>query len=359
MGVADPVRYDNFARALATGVSMHAAAVAAGYARTSSVYRRIARRPDFLALVARYRREFRQAGKPSLEPLIANLVNAAEKAMDNGSVQHIAVAAWLLGQAGRARPVIGPRRFNRGRLDRERPSDRAYFDRWSERNILTPFEIPPAWFRIRSIDWGTAAPFSVGWWAEAGEDSLTTGGLIPRGALIRYREWYGRGPDGRGLRLDVEAVAAGILERERAAGDVIGLSVADHQMFCRNGGPTHAARMARVGVDAVRAKNTRVGKVGAVDGWEQVNARMGGDGERPMLFVFDTCRDFIRTVPGLPRDPKAPRDVDTNTEDHIADETRYACLARPLPRSAGVPPATIQAGETPAVRDNCAVPVGL
>ncbi len=184
-----------------------------------------------------------------------------------------------------------------------------------------------------------------------GEDTLTADGLIPRGALIRYREWYGRGPYGQGLRLDVEDVAVGILERERAAGDVISLSVADHQMFCRNGGPTHAARMARVGVEAKRAKNTRVGKIGALDGWEQVNARMGGDGERPMLFVFDACRDFIRTVPTLPRDPKEPRDVNTRTEDHIADETRYACLARPLPRRACVPPTTVLAGETPAVRD--------
>jgi hypothetical protein len=330
MGKADPIRVDNFARALATGASMRAAAVAAGYARTSSIYRRIAMRPEFLDLVARYRREARQAARPGLEPVIAELMEQAEKAMDIGSVQHIAVATWLLGQAGRTRPVIGKRRLHGRRLLCERTSEQPYFDRWSERNIITPFDIPPAWFRIRAIDWGTISPFSVGWWAEAGEDRLTTDGLVPRGALIRYREWYGRGPNGRGLAIDAEDVAAGILERERGAGDVIGLSVADHQMFCRNGGPTLAARMARVGVDCIRAKNRRVGKAGALDGWAQVNARMGGDGERPMLFVFDTCRDFIRTVPPLPRDTTEPRDVDTNTEDHIADETRYACLARPL-----------------------------
>jgi hypothetical protein len=330
MGNADPTRYDNFARCLATGVSMHAAAVAAGYARTSSIYRRVALRPDFLELVARYRRELRQAARHDLEPVIAELVEHAGKAIDNGAAQHIAVATWILGQGGKARPVIGKRRLSGRRLFRERNNEKAYFDRWSERNIIAPFDIPPAWLRIRAIDWGTTAPFSVGWWAEAGEDILTADGSIPRGALIRYREWYGRGPDGRGLRLDVEDVAAGILERERAAGDVISLSVADHQMFCRNGGPTHAARMANVGVESVRAKNTRIGKPGALDGWEQVNARMGGDGERPMLYVFDTCRDFIRTVPPLPRDPEDPRDVDTKTEDHIADETRYACLARPL-----------------------------
>ncbi len=49
-----------------------------------------------------------------------------------------------------------------------------------------------------------------------------------------------------------------------------------------------------------------------------------------MLYVFDTCRDFIRTVPVLQHDPMRPEDLDTAGEDHIADETRYACLSRPL-----------------------------
>jgi hypothetical protein len=104
MGKADPTRYDNFARCLATGVSMHAAAVAAGYARTSSIYRRIALRPEFMELVARYRRELRQAARPGLEPVIAELVEQAGKAIDNGSAQHIAVATWILGQGARRGP---------------------------------------------------------------------------------------------------------------------------------------------------------------------------------------------------------------------------------------------------------------
>ena len=54
-----------------------------------------------------------------------------------------------------------------------------------------------------------------------------------------------------------------------------------------------------------------------------------------MLFVFDTCRDFIRTVPVLQHDPDRPEDLDTTAEDHIADEARYACLSRPL--TAGPP----------------------
>jgi hypothetical protein len=39
----------------------------------------------------------------------------------------------------------------------------------------------------------------------------------------------------------------------------------------------------------------------------------------------------------LQHDPRRPEDLDTEAEDHAADETRYACLARPL--TAEAPPA--------------------
>jgi hypothetical protein len=51
-------------------------------------------------------------------------------------------------------------------------------------------------------------------------------------------------------------------------------------------------------------------------------------------------------VPTLPRDPGRPGDLDTKTEDHIADETRYACLARPLTAKAGDAEAEARAGQT-------------
>ena len=50
--------------------------------------------------------------------------------------------------------------------------------------------------------------------------------------------------------------------------------------------------------------------------------------EDACLYVFDTCVHFIRTVPTLPRDTRKIEDVDTEAEDHIADETRYRCMER-------------------------------
>ena len=63
-------------------------------------------------------------------------------------------------------------------------------------------------------------------------------------------------------------------------------------------------------------------------GWDQLRARLKGD-ERPMLYFFSTCTHTIRTLPALQHDDAKPEDVDTNGEDHAADETRYACMSRP------------------------------
>ncbi|MGH7734294.1 MAG: terminase large subunit domain-containing protein, partial [Gemmatimonadales bacterium] len=178
----------------------------------------------------------------------------------------------------------------------------AFFDKWSAANIVEPFRIPDFWTRIRSFDWGYAAPFSVGWWAVASDSTLVSGGRrIPRGALVRYREWYGS--DGRanvGLRLEAEAVAAGI--RQRDAGETMAYSVADPSIFAEDGGPSIAERFRREGVFFRRADNTRVGKLGAVSGWDQLRARIAGGEDGPMLVVFSTCRDFLRTVPSLGHD---------------------------------------------------------
>jgi hypothetical protein len=213
----------------------------------------------------------------------------------------------------------------------------AFFDGWSGRNIIAPLAIPEFWTRLRSFDWGYARPFSVGWWAVVSDPTPAVSRLgpvmIPRGALVRYREWYGStGRPNEGLRLSAEAVAGGIVERER--GEQIQNAVADPSIFAENGGPSIAARMSAAGAWHRPADNTRVGRRGALSGWDQMRARIAGAGEGPMLFVLEGCRDFIRTVPALQHDSLRMEDLDTSAEDHIADETRYACLSHPIVASA-------------------------
>lgn len=49
-----------------------------------------------------------------------------------------------------------------------------------------------------------------------------------------------------------------------------------------------------------------------------------------MLYVFDTCKHFIRTVPNLVYDETNVEDIDTDGEDHIYDELRYVCMKNPI-----------------------------
>ena len=55
----------------------------------------------------------------------------------------------------------------------------------------------------------------------------------------------------------------------------------------------------------------------------------GSDG-RPMLYVFDTCRHFIRTLPALVYDQRLVEDVDTSGEDHCYDQCRYVLMENPI-----------------------------
>ena len=43
----------------------------------------------------------------------------------------------------------------------------SFFPEFGARNIIEPFTVPKEWLRFRSMDWGSARPFAVGWWAVA------------------------------------------------------------------------------------------------------------------------------------------------------------------------------------------------
>ena len=237
--------------------------------------------------------------------------------------------------------------------------DGAFFPEWNSfKHVVQPFEIPATWTRLRSGDWGTAKPFSVGWWAVAGDDVTAGNHTVPRGALVRYREWYGsNGQPDVGLHLTAEEVAAGIVEREgaepRDAAGKVGIvySVLDPRCFANDGGPSIAERMWNSHkVLWQPADNARVPRAGAMGGWDQLRSRLIGTAQRneetgeiswvtgePMIFFFSTCVDSIRTIPALPHDEHRPEDVDTSAEDHAADEVRYACMSRPFVRAQSEP----------------------
>lgn len=204
----------------------------------------------------------------------------------------------------------------------------AYFPNFM-RTVIKPFEIPPHWNRFVSFDWGGARPFSVGWWAVSSGDGANELAAFRPDELIRYREWYGceKKPDGtsipnKGIQMDNADIARGILARE-AKGENIVWRVADPSIFARRGAPSIAEDMAAAGVTFSAANNDRV------QGWRQMLARHNGMDGRPMSWVFDTCTDSIRTIPYLVNDAKRVEDLDTEGEDHCADDHRYGFMSRP------------------------------
>lgn len=214
----------------------------------------------------------------------------------------------------------------------------AFFDCWNPlRHVVRPFEIPKDWVRFRSGDWGSAKPFSFGWWAIVADTYRTETVILPRGCMVRYREWYGMqsGKPNVGLKLHAEKVGEGLCGLEKNDAPV-SYGVLDPAAFSQDGGPSIAERMFTGSGSKIlfrRADNARVPGRGAMGGWDQVRSRMIGDGDgRPMVVCFSTCFDSIRTIPALQHDTARPEDLDSDMEDHAADEWRYACMSRPWNR---------------------------
>jgi hypothetical protein len=57
-----------------------------------------------------------------------------------------------------------------------------------------------------------------------------------------------------------------------------------------------------------------------------------------MMYVFRNCQAFIRTIPILQYDDHRPEDLNTEGEDHVADEVRYFLMSRPIKPRHELPP---------------------
>jgi len=215
--------------------------------------------------------------------------------------------------------------------------DGAFFSEWDPGLHVLPTEIwlpkiPRYATRFRAFDWGSAKPFSCGWYAV----SDGTWGL-PRDALVKFAEWYGASGPNKGLKMTAEAVADGIKNRERDMGLRVDYGVADPAIFIQDGGPSIAESMIIRGVNWRRADNKRIA------GWTEMRGRLRGDQvdqygrSIPLLYFLDRCEDSIRTIPVLQHDEGNPEDLDSDGEDHSGDETRYACMSRPWLRGAPAP----------------------
>lgn len=212
-------------------------------------------------------------------------------------------------------------------------------DVWDEAvHVLPPFEIPPSWYIDRSYDYGSSKPWACLWWAESdGTKAVLADGTerhFPPGTLFAVAEAYGAtGTEpNTGDRKVASAQAWEIKRRETNFpwGARVKPGPADSAIFDKGAVSARsvADEFADVGIKWLpgdKASGSRV------RGAELIRNRLGAAKAEPMekpgLYVFDTCRDWIATVPSIPRDEKNEDDADTEAEDHLYDATRYRCLA--------------------------------
>ena len=211
---------------------------------------------------------------------------------------------------------------------------------WRERNVVRPFKIPPGWRVDRGFDWGSSAPFSVIWWAEAdGEDwperDFPNVPKVPAGSLVAVAEWHGDDGNGKGLRLTSAEIADGIKEREAAWSSKRGIfecvreieaGPADNSIFDVVNGTSIYDDFEARGVFWDRSNKgpgSRIAGLNAV----RTMLKAAHDGRKdPCLLVSSHCRKWQDHVPVLQLDPDNPEDIEDGQQDHDYDVTRYRVL---------------------------------
>lgn len=192
--------------------------------------------------------------------------------------------------------------------------------RWC--HVIRPFDLAAGacrgWHILRSYDFGYGKPFSCAWWA-----------MDYDGVLYRIMELYGCtetpnegvkwSPDEQFKRIAEIEDTHPWLKWRKITG------VADPAIWDASRGESIADTAARYRVYFTPGDNKRV------PGWMQCHYRLQFDAQGyARMYVFDTCKAFIRTVPLMMYSRTNPEDLDTTLEDHVSDEWRYLCMSRPV-----------------------------
>jgi hypothetical protein len=200
------------------------------------------------------------------------------------------------------------------------------FGFYPQYHVIKPLPIPQYATIYFTFDWGYARPYSIGyWWVDAD------------GRIYRFSEIYGwSGMPDEGVRLEDSKIAEQIREHE------IKLNINNRKIlrYCdptsfnkkpdyKGGGqgPSTASVFAEHGIIMMPGDASRELKI------RQFRERLAlpeNKTEKPMMLIYEDCKHFIRTIPGLSVEETNPEDIDTDQEDHVYDEACHICMARPL-----------------------------
>ncbi len=219
-----------------------------------------------------------------------------------------------------------------------------FFSEWDKKiHIIDEYNIPSEYERFIAIDYGYSKPASVGWYACGFE-----------GQLIRYKEIYITGA----TYLDL-----GLLILAKNGNDKINYAVADPAIWgdrphygvikgesggemlekIFNNNATYSTARKDKNIPNTlkfplrRADNSR--EVGWVRMREYLKPFQDSFGKiTAKLLITKNCKSFINTIPTLVFNKNNPEDLDSDGEDHAADECRYGLMSRPkIPKRAPQP----------------------
>jgi len=175
-------------------------------------------------------------------------------------------------------------------------------------HVITPFEIPVGWERVKGIDYGYASESACVWGTVDPSD----------GTLIIYRELYRKGLTGVDL--------AQMITNMELTDPYSVPGVLDTAAWNRTGttGPTVGETLQRAGHKLRRADKNRI--QGKIQIHEYLRVQPSG---RPKIQIFNSCPNLIRELQSLPLDKSNPEDVNTNAPDHAYDALRYLIMSRP------------------------------
>lgn len=204
-----------------------------------------------------------------------------------------------------------------GQVFTEWRNDPAHYQDRIGTHVIDPFAVPESWSIWCGLDWGYARPFSVGWYAVDHERRM-----------YAIREYYGcTGTPNQGVKLEPGEVARRIKQIEADDPNLRGKRIhriGDPAIWMSDGTESIGDLMSRERVHFDKGDHARI------SGKMQLHHRLAMSDGIPMLYVFSTCKHFIRTVPALVYDETNVEDINTEGEDHIYDQCRYVCMANPI-----------------------------
>jgi len=197
-----------------------------------------------------------------------------------------------------------------------------FFDKFDpKKHIVPPFPIPVDWPHWRCLDWGYRKPYSVGWYT-----------MNPEKEIYRYRELYGYGgaPNvgTRETAIQVARKIRKIENIEKSAGVEFRRNPADRSIWIQGGhgrGPDELSIGEIFASEKVKWIPASQGPRSRQSGWALLHSLL----EDGKFFLFDgKCEHWLRTVPELQVSEDDVEDLDSDMEDHAADETRYSVVSR-------------------------------